>query len=286
MAQAMGAEVPLTAGRDLPVNTLWNAWTEVSGTRTTDERYGLSNRNTQGNLTLGLDRQITPDIVAGFSLGAQNNHGSGYHGNLRTDSDGVVLGPYAALRLSPAWAADASFSYTRLSSDAEISVLSGSATVQSYATTLGLSGQYVVNEWFIRPKLSVSYTVNDSDTRNMRGILAGVPIAITLPGGNSDYGLAEAYTEFSRLYALSNGLYLIPYLELGVHYEYKRANDGRIQTGDFSYATPSGWYGSVRTGVRAQLSNNVLLEGGVGYLSLGQNGRDVWEGKVRVSVGF
>lgn len=284
--QQQDSQVPLTPGRDLPVETAWNAWTEATATRTSDERYGLDNRSSQTNVKFGLDRKLGKDLVAGLSLGPQNGHAKGFQGAMDSDTDGYVLGVYGALRLSANWAADLSFDYTHADSDVRIAVLRGSSTLRSYATSAGLSGQYIVGEWYLRPKLTVTYTDSDSDARAMSGMLGGTPISLYLAGLRSHSGVAEAYGEISRLFSLADGTHMIPYLELGLHREFARANGGRILTGDLTYAAPSPWYGSVRTGLRMQFANNMLMEGSLGYLSLGQNGREVWEGRLRMSIGF
>jgi hypothetical protein len=57
--------------------------------------------------------------------------------------------------------------------------------------------------------------------------------------------VAEAYSEVSRMFSFSNGYYLIPYLELGAHYQVVRPNGGAILTGDLLTAFPSPWSGSL-----------------------------------------
>ncbi|MGO4441059.1 hypothetical protein [Rhizobium sp. RAF56] len=78
----------------------------------------------------------------------------------------------------------------------------------------------------------------------------------------------------------------MPYAEFGVHYEFERPNGGQILTGELTMATPSPWTASVRTGMRALLTNNAQIEASVGYLSFGQNGLNVWDGQLRLSIGF
>jgi len=51
-------------------------------------------------------------------------------------------------------------------------------------------------------------------------------------------------------------------------------------------AFPSAWSFTLRGGLRVLLSNSVSLEAGAGYLSIGQDGLDQYEGMVRVSFGF
>lgn len=270
----------------MPADTDWNVWTEAVGTRTSDHRYGLDNHGSQSSLNIGVDRAITKDVVAGLSFGPQTADGRGYRGMVRTDLDGFSIGPYAAARLSDNWAATASLSYTHASSDLTIDTLSGQSTLKGYAGSLGLSGQYLVGDWYLRPKLSLTYSSYDSEANTLHGTIGGAPASLYMDGSRTHLGVAEASIEFSRMYALDNGSYLIPYLELGISNEFNRSNGGRILTGDLTYATPSPWYGSVRAGARMQLSNNVLLEGSLGYLSLGQDNRNVVEGRLRMAIGF
>ena len=70
-----------------------------------------------------------------------------------------------------------------------------------------------------------------------------------------------------------------------VQYGFLRPNGGEILTGELKSAFPSAWSGMLRGGVRMSI-NTVLLEASAGYLSFGQPDLDVWEGKLRLSVGF
>jgi outer membrane autotransporter protein len=278
--------VPLTPGRDIGFETRWNAWSELTGVNLSDRRYGLDTRNRSYTMTGGLDRQLTPDVVAGLSLGVQNSSGSGFRELMRSSTDGFTVGPYVAVRLSEHWAIDASFNYSQTKSDAQIVVLSGATTLSAYNGQFSVHGQYTFVDWFLRPKVTVTYTRNVSGERDMHGTLLGLPISFTLPASQSNYGLIEGYQEISRLFDLSNGYYAIPYTELGVHYAFERPNAGQILTGDLANVIPTAWSGSLRQGVRVQLPNAALFEASVGYLSLGAPGLAIWEGKVRFSLGF
>ena len=278
--------VPLTPGRDTAFETRWNAWSELTGVSLSDYRYGLDTRNRSSTATAGLDRQLTPDVVAGFSVGVQKSSGSGFNDLMRSSTDSFNVGPYIAVRVSDHWAIDASFNYSLTKSDVQILVLNGAATLSAYIGQVNLHGQYTFAEWFLRPKLTVSYTRNVSGDRDMSGTLLGLPISFTLPGAQSNYGLIEGYQEISRLFDLSNGYFAIPYTELGLHYAFERANGGLILAGDLTNVIPSAWSGSLRQGVRMQLPNAALIEASVGYLSLGMRGLDIWEGRLQFSFGF
>ena len=285
-APSTANRVPLTPGRDTGFETRWNAWTEATAIGLSDHRYGLDTRNRNYTATAGLDRQLTPDIVAGLSVGAQGGRGSGFTDLLRSSTEGFTVGPYVAMRLSDHWAIDASFNYSQTRSDVQIVVLDGAATLRAHSGTFDLHGQYTVDEWFLRPKLSVTYTHIVSSDRLIQGSLFGLPISFILPASQSNYGVVEGYQEFSRLFDLSNGYYAIPYIELGLHYVFDRPNGGQILTADLTNVIPTAWSGSVRQGVRMQLPNAALIEASVEYLSLGAPGLNIWEGRLRFSLGF
>ena len=78
----------------------------------------------------------------------------------------------------------------------------------------------------------------------------------------------------------------MPYAEIGATYEFDRPNGGQILTADLLLATPSAWAGTLRAGARMLLNNSVQVEASGGYLSFGQSGLDIWEGKFQISFGF
>ncbi len=284
--EAPNAEVPLTAGRDLIPPTLWNVWALTEGTSVSDHRYGLDNNSLAGTLTMGLDRKITDDVVLGVSVAVDKSRNELFGDSLRTDTNGFSIGPYLAVRLSPHWAIDTSLSYGHTNSDLRLLGLSGNFASQQYEASANLNGQYDIGEAYARPKLSVTYSRNISDSYSLAGSILGRPINVGLADSAFNYGVIDATTEIGRLFSLSNGTQLMPYAEFGVHYEFERPNGGQILTGDLTMATPSPWTASVRTGMRALLTNNAQIEASVGYLSFGQNGLNVWDGQLRLSIGF
>ena len=88
------------------------------------------------------------------------------------------------------------------------------------------------------------------------------------------------------MFRFDNGMQIMPYAEAGIRYEFERPNDGQILTGDFLFAIPAPWTGWVKSGVRMSAFNSLLVEAAAGYVSLGQPGLDIWEGKFRVSYRF
>lgn len=72
----------------------------------------------------------------------------------------------------------------------------------------------------------------------------------------------------------------------GLLNEFERPNDGEIVGGDLRLHSPSPWSGSLRAGMRAQLSDSLLVEASLGYLSIGQSGLDTFEAGLYLSYGF
>jgi hypothetical protein len=107
-----------------------------------------------------------------------------------------------------------------------------------------------------------------------------------VPGSTSDFGVADAAVEVSRAFTLSRGIVLIPYVELGVSYEFERPNDGKILTSDLTFVSSSPWSGSVRAGARVPVTESLFVEAKGGYLSLGQSTLEIWAAGLFVSYGF
>jgi outer membrane autotransporter protein len=277
--------VPLTPGRDLPVETLWNAWSETSFIGTSDRRYGLDLKNSAGSVSLGLDRRFTNDLVIGLTVAAQRSVAQGFDDNLRSESNGFSVGPYAALRLSEHWAVDASLTYGRTTSDIHIAILRGQNTPEIFSGALNLHGQFQYESFYLRPTASLYLTHVHTSPYELAGTVFGLPVTVRSPESDIDVGTFEMLGEVSRIFSLSGNAAIIPYVEIGTRYGFLRPSGGEIVTGDLKAAFPSAWSGSAKAGLRMSI-NSVLIEASARYLSLGQPDLDVWEGRLRLSVGF
>jgi len=78
----------------------------------------------------------------------------------------------------------------------------------------------------------------------------------------------------------------MPYAEFSAQYEFIRPNDGKIMTNTLTLEPTSPWTETLRLGTRSLVSPTTCLEASVGYLGLGHNGLDVWEGRIYVSHAF
>ena len=283
---AVAAEVPLTEGRDLLPPKLWNAWAQPLAVQVSDERYGLDMETRLAGVTMGLDRRFGDNVVFGTSITFENTSTDGFDNLLQSESNGFTIGPYLAIRLSPHWMIDTSVTYGSYDNDLELSILEGNYDLQQWTGNVTAYGQYTLGEYFVRPKASVTYSHIDTDGYDLEGTVLGVPISVSFPEDSFNFGVVELSTEFSRVHAFDNGMVMMPYAEIGATYQFDRPNGGQVLTADLALVTPSAWAGTLRAGARMQLNNSVQIDASGGYLSFGQSGLDIWEGKFQVSFGF
>ena len=167
----------MTPSRDLPEPSLWNFWSDIQFADISDDRYDRDSDTLARSLTMGLDRRITSDLVVGMTVSLEDNSTDAFDGNLG-DTDGFS---YAAYRLSKHWAVDGSLTYGRYNNDIDLSVLSGQQDSERLAGEISLHGQYNVDSYLIRPKVSVSWSHIDSDAYDLSGSILNTPVSVTLP---------------------------------------------------------------------------------------------------------
>ncbi|MEE4012339.1 autotransporter domain-containing protein [Roseibium sp. FZY0029] len=279
-------EVPITPGRELIEPTLWNAWSTVTGVYSDDRRFGRDFQTLSGTAALGADRKLTENITGGISVTFETIDTNGFNSNLKIDTQGFEIGPYVAVRLSQHWAVDGSLSYGFSTSQSDISVLSGDYTTHELGATFSVHGQYALSDIQVRPKATMTFNRVFSDGYDLNGTILNRAVSVPISGNAASLGTIELSTEISRQFTLQDGLLIQPYVEAGAVYEYLRPNDGKILDDELNFVTASAWSFTLRGGATALLAENVTLDAKGGYLSLGQNGLDVWEAQLRVAIGF
>lgn len=279
-------EVSITPGRELIAPTRWNAWSTVTGLVVDDSRFGRDFQTLSGTAAFGADRKITDNTVAGLSVSFETIDTDGFNSNLQIDTQGVEIGPYVAMRLSQHWAVDGSLSYGFSTSQSDISVLDGDYVSHEFGATFSVHGQYTLSEIQVRPKATLSFNRVFSDSYDLSGTILNQYVSVPISGNAASLGTLELSTEISREFDLGNGRIIQPYVEAGAVYEYLRPNDGKILDGNLNQVTPSAWSFTLRGGATALIANNVTLDASGGYLSFGQANLDVFEGKLRLAIGF
>lgn len=211
---------------------------------------------------------------------------SAFKDRLDADSRGFTVGPYLACQVSPAWVVEASVGYGRAENENRLLILESEFTIERYTGSLTATGQYAVGPVNLRPKASLSYTYFRSESYELSGQLGRFPINLPRDKDTFDSGIAEVTVEVNRVFQNKRGTAFVPYLELGINYEFIRPDDGKILTGDLTTASTSAWAGSIRAGARTLVSSSFFIEASAGYLSLGQRDLNLWEGRLFLSYAF
>ena len=278
--------VPLTPGREFVEEPLWNFWSETRGIYANDRRHDLDTTAYSGSFLAGFDREIAQGTVAGISGSFETSRSEGFNENLETKAYGMSIGPYIAHRISPEWAVEGSLGYMLLHNDLSVVVLDGSYLSHQLSGATALNGQYRYDEWTFRPRFGLSYAETFVEDYDLSGAIAGNPVTVNVGSDHFGYGEAEMSGEVSTLRVLSDDLIGMPYAELGLHYAFLRPNDGEILSGNLTYEDTSPVSGTLRGGMRFVYDDEIFFDVGAGYLSIGQNGLDVWEATAKVSFAF
>jgi outer membrane autotransporter protein len=291
MLAAATTDVPLgplgiTPYRDLgSEDAEWSVWLDGGYLSISDERYGLSTDGSSRGIILGFDRMVDDGLVVGIALGTDDAEITGYGGTVGVDYRGYFGGPYVGYRINDELVLDAWLAYGSYDVDSRISVLEGRNDFDRWFSSVNLTGQYVYDEYRFRPKLSLFYAHSDADDPRYR--VRGIPEfegeTFVFAGEDENQGLVDVSLEVNRLWSVSDDLLVLPYGRAGIRYDFDRPNDGELVTPTLELVTPSAWSGNLRLGVKALVNKNMIVDVSGGYLSLGQNGLDVWNGRLAVS---
>jgi hypothetical protein len=275
-------QAPLTEGRQLLEDPAWNVWFAVGPfTNTADQRHGLDNSTRSNYATFGIDRAIGANVVFGVSANLEKNHTEGFGGTYRVAGEGITAGPHLAYRLSNEWTMDLSATTAWYDNETHVDLMSGSYGSRRYTGALNFSGQYVIDNTFLRPRLNGSFTYSTTDQYDLNGTFFGSEMALPFDAAITRYGDTTAGLEINH--AIGR---FIPYLDLSARYEYLRANEGLIMSGDLTSVPTLAWTGMVKFGARTLLGGMTFLEIGGGYTSFFQRGLQTWESRIFLSQGF
>lgn len=274
---------PLTQGRQFATDPKWNVWDDNRFYTLNDNRFGLDLDGNATNFTVGADRQINEDLVAGIMFGKMNGYSSSFNNNWKTHANGFMVGPYFGYRFSPTWVLDGSVGYNQTNNDNDIASLDGSYLSHAYSLTLQGIGQYPVGTFQLRPKPSVYYTYFHNAAYYLSGMVDDTNTSVLVSADNFKYGITEFALETSRPFLFKGKIITVPYVELGLDYAFARPSSGKVVTDDLTMESTSPWSGLARVGIRTMITNHFFLEATASYLSIGQPKLNIWEGRLYFS---
>ena len=280
-----GANAPqriATSGQKSDGSPQWDAWADARFYDIKDRRYQLDTDGNMQQAYVGADSLVTSNLVLGLAGAYEGSDQNGYRNYVSTDTDAYVIGPYVGYRVLPNVVLDGWLGYAYQNVDTRIANAKGSYSVNQFFASLNATAQFDFDFIGIQPKLSFYYSHADTDDLKLKvGDLGGNRFGtLTVPINDQDVGLLDQSVEFNHAFAPTQDLLLMPYVRAGGRYAFQRPNDGKILSGDLTLVTSSPWSGNIRGGLRTLVYDQVVIDVGGGYLSLGQGGLDIWEGKL------
>lgn len=257
----------------------WNVWTDLRSISIEDRRYGLRNDATLNEGTLGIDRLVGDNTIAGIALNRESLNLSGYSGSVSLDYRGVSGGPYVAHRLQPNVFADAWVGWGTLDNDVLVSGVRGQYRTERVFLSTSVTGQFDLDStnWRLRPRLGLFIGEDRVD-------------GFTDSAGNKsdsarfEYTSLDGSVDVNTLVKVNDTVMAQPFARLGVTYALKQINDGVVADANGDPVTQSPWAGSLRLGSRFLISSKTVLEANVGFLGLGQ--ADLRATELRLALSF
>lgn len=270
-------QAPLTPGRDLPDESLWNVWVDPHYIYTSNRRGFSDVEEKTHSLGMGVDRRINADLAIGILLNINDLQTESFDGNITTDGTSYNLGPYLAYQLSPAWSLFANATIGTANMEREVLMFKGDGDSTSYGGNINLYGDYPLTEQtHVRPKLGINYQKEDIEDFTLKGRVASFYLEPEIEGSRQESGQALATVELNTLFVGAGNQVYRPYVEVGTYYNY-------LQDKNSIYPE---WQGVFRGGLRALLGTHTQIDASLGYESIGVSGLDVWDIGLFISHGF
>ena len=133
----------------------WSLWADVRGSGWNSNNSTADLKGTQVNVTAGLGRKLTPDLLVGVLAGYENFKYDSVSLTGSMKGDGGTIGTYAAWRLAPTLRWDAALAWSSISYDGVAGTASGSFTGQRWLASTGLTGTYKYSSFVLEPSSKI-----------------------------------------------------------------------------------------------------------------------------------
>lgn len=274
--QALRA-APLTPGRDLVEDSLWNAWVDLNQLSSTNRRGVAEISERAGTLSLGLDRKVGTATVVGLMLSISDQRNDSLWGQASSEQDGWLLGPYASVGLGQSWTLFGSALFGRIRQDQQLLSLSGTNTASQVSLTLNAQGNYPVSErTVLRPRLGINYLRQDPNDFYLTGPILGLPARVLVQGRSQDTGQIMGSIELNSSVYTGHQALAVAFLEAGVINNYLKSDVPQDPR----------WQGLMRVGLRVLVGKNVQVDLSVGSQSVGVSDLSIWDAGLLASYAF
>lgn len=252
----------------------WSAWLDLRGTGWENNNANATN-GSQLNLTGGVGRKLTPDVLVGVYAGYENMKYTvaALGGEIKGSGGGV--GSYLGWRMTPTLRFDASVGYTRVNYSALSGAASGSFDGDRVVASGALTGNHRLGAFRIEPSASI-YALWEKQSAWIDSL-----------------GTAQADRSFSAgRTALGSKLIrpmafgettVSPYA--GFYGDWRFASDNALPGGTPVVGIGNGWSGRATTGVSFTGRSGASLMIGGEYGGIAADYK-IWSGNVRGHVPF
>jgi len=253
----------------------WSAWADVHGTGwdRNDTRADLD--GTQINVTAGLGRKLTPDLLVGVVGGYENFK---YKSTLLSGTfkgDGWTIGGYGAWRFAPHWRFDAALAWSDIAYDAVAGTAAGSFGASRWLASAGLTGRYAIGALIVAPssRLYALWEQQDAWTDSLGTLQA----ARSFSAGRVATGAMVSYPW------LTGDWRVAPYL--GLYGDWRFSTDDAVPAGLPVVGIGDGWSARLTGGVTMAKAGGPSVSLGGEYGGLGANYK-VWSANGQLNWPF
>jgi Autotransporter beta-domain len=253
----------------------WSAWADVRGTGWDRNTTSADLKGDQINVTAGLGRKLTPDLLIGLVTGYENFK---YNSTLLAGTfkgDGWTIGGYGAWRFAPHWRFDAALAWSDISYDAVAGTAAGTFNGHRWLASSGLTGRYRFDALIVEPSSKV-YALWERQNQ-----------------WTDSLGTLQAARNFSAGRLASGGKVSYPWLTgdwtvapyVGLYGDWRFSTDDALPAGQPLVGIGDGWSARLTGGVTMAKAGGAAVSLGGEYGGLGANYK-VWSASGLVSWPF
>jgi hypothetical protein len=256
----------------------WSVWTNLRGTGWESNNNSTADlKGSQLNLTAGIGRKFTPDLLVGIVAGYEQFKYDSVALGGAVKGNGGTVGSYAAWRFAPTLRWDAKLAWSAISYDAVAGTASGNFIGHRWLASTGLTGNYHLASFVFEPSAKVyalwerqgEWTDSLGTPQTARSFSAGQVVT----GGK-----VSAPWQLS-----SSRVTVAPYV--GFYGDWRFKSDDAVPAGQPVVGIGNGWSGRVTSGISVVKAGGGMLALGGEYGGIGANYK-VWTANGRVSWRF
>jgi hypothetical protein len=257
----------------------WLGWIDVRGMDVRNYSVGADLKGTQVNVTAGLTRKVTSDVVAGAVAGYEHLDFNSDALNSRLKGDGWTVGGYLGWRMAQSVRFDMALARTGVSYNDTSGAAAATFPGNRWLASGGLTGTYRWQSLVFQPSARI-YALWEHDN--------AYTDSLGTAQGTSDFATARTSFggQFSYPFPWSSTLALSPYA--GAYGDYYFSSNNAAVAG---VANPSlllqGWSARLTTGLAMRFMNGGTITAGGELGGIGSNSNTtMWTYRLRGSIPF